>query len=155
MKKMLKFGAIAFLVLIVIGAIASQGDDSNTTAATTTSTTTGGSASTPAPNNTTNATSSAPAAKSDGKASDGGWVLESTKFEASLGDFGGTARITNTEDSTRSGSFTLTLFKGDEQVGTVTGFASDVESGKTVTVQLISTDDYVSGPYRVEFQNDF
>lgn len=89
------------------------------------------------------------------KPSDGGWVVESYQLKNDgLGDFGGTARITNTKGETRTGIFTITAFKAGKQVASLQGSASDVESGKTVTVQLISTDKYVAGPYTIDFQND-
>jgi hypothetical protein len=95
------------------------------------------------------------AATDSGKPSDGGWTLESQQLkDDGLGDFGGTARITNTEESPQTGVFTLTVFKGSEQVATLQGSADEVEPGKTVSVQLISQDKFRKGPYRVEFQND-
>jgi hypothetical protein len=113
-----------------------------------------------------NSRSTAPGAKSSktaaptkpaksGKPSDGGWVVESYQFKNDgLGDFGGTARLTNTKGETRNGIFTITVFKAGKQVASLQGSASDVESGKTVTVQLISSDKYVAGPYTIDFQND-
>lgn len=82
-------------------------------------------------------TSTAPAFKDDG-----------------LGSFGGTARVTNTSGSEKTGTFTYTIFKGSEQVGTAVGVANTVGAGVTSTVQLISQDKFAAGPYRVEFQVD-
>lgn len=98
---------------------------------------------------------SAAPTKSSSKLSDGVWNVESLKVKDSLGDFSGTARITNTGDSKASGAFTVTVFKAGDQVASLMGFANDAEAGKTVTVQLISTDAFVKGPYTFDFQNDF
>jgi hypothetical protein len=117
-------------------------------------TTTGGK-STSSSTSTSSGSKGAKAKADSGKPSDGGWTLESQQLkDDGLGDFGGTARITNTEDSPQTGVFTLTVFKGDEQVASLQGSADEVEPGKTVTVRLISQDKFKKGPYRVEFQND-
>jgi hypothetical protein len=96
----------------------------------------------------------APAAPS--KLTDEDWVLQSYQFkDDGLGDFGGTARITNDSDEARTASFTLTLFKNGEQVASLQGSADEVDPGKTVTVQLISQDKYQRGTFQVDFQVDF
>lgn len=71
-----------------------------------------------------------------------------------LGDFGGTARVTNASDQEHTATFTYTVFRGSAQVATLQGAANAVAPGKVATVQLISQDKYVAGPYRVEFQVD-
>jgi hypothetical protein len=89
-----------------------------------------------------------------GKPSDKGWVLESVKMGSSLGDFEGTARVTNTNDSEQTATMTVTVFKGGQQVGSLQGSVNQVSPGKTVTVQLISTDKFVKGPWKTDFQID-
>lgn len=71
-----------------------------------------------------------------------------------LGDFGGTARVTNTASDEKSAIMTFTLFMGGKQVAVLQGAVDEVSPGQTVTVQLISSDDYRGGPFRYEFQVD-
>jgi hypothetical protein len=89
---------------------------------------------------------------------DGDWRLDQLRVEDDgLGDFGGTARITYTGDDPDGGTniFTVTVFdKGGEFLGAMQGSAQEVKAGGTVSVQLISTDKYVKGPYTYDFQND-
>jgi type II secretory pathway pseudopilin PulG len=97
----------------------------------------------------------APAAPASGELQDGSFTSEQPRLkDDGLGDFGGTARVTNTSDSEKSGIFTYTLFKGGDMVGTAQGSASEVGAGETATVQLVSTDEFVAGVDRVEFQVD-
>jgi hypothetical protein len=92
---------------------------------------------------------------SEGDLSDGSFTSEPPMLkDDGLGDFGGTARVTNISDSEKSALLTYTLFKGGEQVGTAQGSVSEVGAGETATVQLISTDPFVAGVDRVEFQVD-
>ncbi len=89
--------------------------------------------------------------------SDGGWTVAEKDIKIKddgLGSFGGTMRVKNTENGTQTGLFTLTVFQKDDQVASLQGSANEVEAGKTVTVQLISTDDFVKGPYTYDFQTD-
>lgn len=89
---------------------------------------------------------------------DGDWRLDQLRLENNgfSDDFGGTARITYTGDDAEGGSniFTITVFTGDEAIATLQGSANTVKPGGTVSVQLISTDKYVKGPYKYDFQND-
>jgi len=89
---------------------------------------------------------------------DGDWRLADLQVkDDGLGSFGGTARITYTGDDPDGGTniFTVTVFNTNEKfLGTMQGSAQDVKSGGTVSVQLISTDDYKKGPYLYDFQND-
>lgn len=88
---------------------------------------------------------------------DGDWRLDSLSVKNDgLGDFGGRARITYTGDDADGGSnlFTVTVFKAGKDIGTITGAASDVAPGRAKTVQLISSDKYVSGTLKYTFQND-
>lgn len=88
----------------------------------------------------------------------GDWVLQSIRVneEDFLNDFEGSARVTYTgQDPQAENAFTVTVFKGGKNVATLTGFANGVAPGSTVTVDLISSDDYVTGPYLYDFQNDW
>ncbi|MEC4019801.1 hypothetical protein [Streptomyces sp. H27-D2] len=88
----------------------------------------------------------------------GDWRLDSiTVRDNGLGDFGGRARITYTGDNPDGGlnTFTITVFKGGKDVASLEGSASDVQPGRTITADLISTDKFVSGPYTYDFQKDF
>jgi len=67
------------------------------------------------------------------------------------GDFSGTLRMTNKNDSIQSATFGVTLFSGTETVGTMVGLANEVNPGLTATVNLISTDPWVKFD-RVEVQ---
>jgi len=67
-------------------------------------------------------------------------------------DFEGNARITNIGDTSRTATFTFTVFVSGRQVATLDGSVSDAEPGRTLTVDLISSDDYRPGPYTWEFQ---
>jgi hypothetical protein len=102
-------------------------------------------------------TAAAPAATAPATLTDGDWTLESyqIKEEEFTNSFTGTARITyNGSDEGALNNFTLTIFKGGQQVGTLQGTILDTSPGQTKTVDLISTDDYVAGPWTVEFQKD-
>jgi hypothetical protein len=87
---------------------------------------------------------------------DGDWRLDSIRVDDSLGDFGGTARITYTGADGDGGSniFTVTVFAKGTDVAAMVGSVNSVMPGDTATVQLISTDRFVAGPYRYDFQND-
>jgi hypothetical protein len=87
----------------------------------------------------------------------GDWRLDSIQVKNDgLGDLGGVARVTYTGKDQTGGDnlFTVTLFKGKNVVGTLNGAANSVKPGTTVTVQLISADNYVGGPYKYDFQHD-
>ena len=161
-----------FVLSVVISAAGGGGSSTSTTTSTSTATdplTTSSPAATdaappaaapPAPPATTKApvpvapvAPVAPAAPS--KPNDKGWVLQSyeTKDDG-LGDFGGTARITNSNDSAKTGTFTLTLARNGAQVASLQGSAESVAPGKTVTVSLISQDKYSAAKATADFQTD-
>lgn len=75
-------------------------------------------------------------------------------MQNSFGSFSGTARVTNTASSSRSMIMKLTLFRDGEQIASLTGAANDVAPGKTVTVDLLSSDSYSDGDFTVDFQVD-
>lgn len=85
------------------------------------------------------------------------FVLVSVNFaDDGTGDVGGVARITNTARSTKTGSFTITLFdsSGTNVIATLTGSAEAVDPGNTITVQFISLDPVPSGQFKYQFQTD-
>jgi hypothetical protein len=89
----------------------------------------------------------------------GDWRLDSIKVkDDGFGGWAATGRITYTGDDSDGGNnlFTVTLFKGKEVVGTLTGGGNTVKPGTTVTVQFLETGSskYVKGPYKYDFQND-
>ena len=88
---------------------------------------------------------------------DKGWVLQSYQVAKNVFDwFDGTARITNTNSTSMTGGWTLTIFAADgRMLGTLEGSQSSVAPGQTVTVDLYSLDDYYAGPHRVTFQTDY
>lgn len=72
-------------------------------------------------------------------------------FSGNDGDFGGTALITNNTSSTKSGSFTIRLYRFDELVGTLRATKAGIPPNETVEVEFTSDDDYVAGVDRHEF----
>jgi hypothetical protein len=99
----------------------------------------------------------APAKRTDGLLSDKGWALIDQKISKASYDttYTGSMRVKNENADASTQTFTLTILKNGKSVGALQGSANEVAAGKTVTVQLISTDKYVKGPYTVEFQADF
>jgi hypothetical protein len=90
------------------------------------------------------------------KPNDKGWVVQSLTIKKDfVGAFTGSARITNTNDSSKSASFTVTLFRSGKQIGVLQGLADDMAAGKTVTVDLVSQDAFSAGSYTYDFQTDF
>jgi hypothetical protein len=88
---------------------------------------------------------------------DGDWRLDSMRVQDDgLGDFGGTARVTYAGDNPEGGTnlFTVTVFVGGKDVAVLNGSADSVEPGQAATVQLISSDKFVAGPYKYDFQAD-
>ena len=123
------------MVLIVFGSADNFGDQS-----------------TAAPPSAGNQFAAAPANRVDK-----GWSFEHSSFPGhgvGDGDFGGTARITNANKTTASGSFTITLLVSGRTVASLNGSAQNVPAGGTVTVKLISQDEYQPGPYTLDFQTD-
>jgi cell division septation protein DedD len=87
---------------------------------------------------------------------DKGWVVQSltVKKEDITEDYIGSARITNTNRSSKSAGFTITLFRNGRQLAVLQGTVLDVAAGKTVTVDLLSNDRYSVGSYKYDFQVD-
>ena len=150
-------GLGALIVIVIIASAAGGGgsQDKTSTSSDTTAT------ETTAPEATTPPETTAPVAGSGSTATlpiqNGDWRLDSIRVvNDGLGDFGATGRVTYTGDDGDGGNnvFTLTIFKGGKDIGVLQGSASTVLPGKTVTVQFISTDKVVAGPYTYDFQND-
>lgn len=98
----------------------------------------------------------APEVPTSDQLSDGSFEVDSISIEDDgLGDFGGTLRVRNTTDSPKSGIFTVTILSTSGDVlGSAQGSGDAIEGDTVQTVQLISLDDYVEGPYELEFQVD-
>lgn len=99
------------------------------------------------------ATATAPAAS--GGLADQGWTVISVSVkDDGIGGFGGSMRVRNdTGSAADSAVFTLTILKGGQPVGTAQGIdAAAIAPGKVISVDLISTDHFVKGPYTYEFQ---
>jgi hypothetical protein len=151
---------LALVLLIVIISVASSGGDDPATTATPETQESAASA-LPSDEQSSAAEEEVPVAEDPaGKLplQDGDWRLDQLRLENNgfSDDFGGTARVTYTGDNEEGGTniFTITVFKGAEAVATLQGSANTVKPNSTVSVQLISTDKYVKGPYKYDFQND-
>lgn len=84
---------------------------------------------------------------------DQGWVLDSYRLQdRALGDFGGPARIMNTNKTAQSAVFTIFVMAKGHVVATLQGSADKAGAGKTITLQLTSQDKYRPGNYAVDFQ---
>lgn len=87
--------------------------------------------------------------------SDKGWLVQSLIVKRDfVGAFTGTVRLTNSNDTPKSGAFTITLLRDGQQIGVLQGTADDVAIGKTVTVDLVSDDTYSAGAFTYDFQAD-
>ncbi|MEJ7634315.1 DUF2510 domain-containing protein [Aeromicrobium sp.] len=153
--------AIALLLIIVIVAATSGGGSSDDDSASNTSDAPSASTEkkTDEGSNSGEESKDEPSAFGSSKfpLQNGDWRLDSIKIkDDGLGSLGGTARITYTGDNEDGGTniFTVTLFKGKDAVGSLQGSANTVKPGTAVTVQFISTDEFVKGPYKYDFQND-
>lgn len=91
------------------------------------------------------ATTAAPTQAADSR-TDKGWTIVSLNLkDDGTGDFGGTARVRNDNAGTMSGTFTLTVMKGGDTIGSMQGASQGVRAGQTVTVEWVSQDKYMSG----------
>lgn len=101
-----------------------------------------GSSSSSAPASGTASVPGASTPADDDPLSDGGWTLSDVQVDSvQYGYTNLSARVTNTEDSTRSGLFTLTIFNGDERVGQTSSSVADVEAGQAATVQFMVSEE--------------
>lgn len=174
MKKPLKIvGAVlgGIVAIGIVAAIAGAGGHSKTAAATTPP----AQVSTPAPDpapvvvtETVVRTVPAPAARVSAPKpkprpapvviSDKNWTVVPGSLLTSAdfgGDWKGTVRITNDNYDAQSASFTFTIMRAGQQIGTMSGNVSQVSPGQTVTVELISFDSYSPGAFRYYFQTDY
>lgn len=83
------------------------------------------------------------------------WVVVSTSFTSTFDIFFGTAEVTNTAATPRSGIFTFTLSQAGAVVATLIGSADATPAGQTTTVDLFGGDTFVEGPYDVAFEVSF
>ncbi len=110
---------------------------------------------TPAPRRTTQPPTPAPEPPTSSGLSDGSFTGTTPRgLKSQFGTCQATARVTNTSSDEKSALVTYTLFRGDEQVGTLQGAANAVGAGETATVQLTSTESCPRGSLRYEFQVD-
>ncbi len=94
-------------------------------------------------------------APADGEYSAGSYTFADVQVsEDFIGDFEVRTRMTNTGQARDSVAITATLFSGGSVVGTATGIATDVASDATITMEMLSTDEYTAWD-EVEFQVDF
>lgn len=73
-----------------------------------------------------------------------------------LGDVEARGRVENVGDETvSSASFTITAVQNDRIVATLSGVVDSLEPSQTKTVEFISVDDCLDGPFDYEIQTDF
>jgi hypothetical protein len=95
------------------------------------------------------------AAAGPSKPADKGWVVQSIVVKRDVfGDFAGTARISNTNTSAKTATFSFTLFRHGKQLGVLAGSAEGAAAGKTMTVELVSEDTFSAGSFTYDFQTD-
>ena len=148
-----RFIGLGVLVLIVIAIIANSGGGSKSTPKTTTA----ASATRQGTNETPGTTPPGSSAGSALPIQSGDWRLDSVRpKDDGLGHFSVDARITYTGSASNGGTnlFTLTIFKAGKEIAVLNGSASSVPAGKATTVQFISSDKFVVGPYTFDFQKD-
>lgn len=87
---------------------------------------------------------------------DDGWKIDSFAMKADgAGNFGATARITNTGAAKQAAAFTVTVMDTSKNVVVVLqGVASSIAKDATVTVQFVSQNPYKTGAYLYAFQVD-
>lgn len=86
---------------------------------------------------------------------DKGWAISDLQLSAdSLGDWTGRARITNQNATTKTGGFTVTLFRDGHVIAALRGSVSSAPAGSTYTVDFYTTDDWTTGDYTTTFQTD-
>ncbi len=95
-----------------------------------------------------------PAPEPDVATSQGFELVSFQLSEDFINDFEGVGQVIDTQGG-RSAGFTVTLFIGETIVGTLSGSVSDAPANQPVTVTFITTDDYVEGVDRRQFQTDF
>lgn len=96
-----------------------------------------------------------PPAPAPAQARDKGFAIADLQVsQDSLGEWDGVARITNETTSTRSGVFTVTIFRSGSIVATLKGSVSSLAAGNVNTVDFFSSDNYSAGEFTTTFQTD-
>jgi hypothetical protein len=96
-----------------------------------------------------------PPAPAPAQSQDKGFAISDLQIsQDASGDWYGVGRITNTTTSTRSGTFTITIFRAGSIVATVGGSVSSLAAGNANTVDFYSTTTYSAGDFTTTFQTD-
>jgi hypothetical protein len=146
---------LVLLVIAVVAVTLGDSDNSSTTASDNRSANSAASATAATPKGSKQENTPASSGPTGGlPLRDGDWQLDSVTVSSnSHGDFAGTAGITYTGGSPDGeDNFTVTLFKGGNEVGTLRGKASGTAKDHGGTVELTSSDPWVEGPYSYDFQ---
>ena len=149
--------AILFIMIMIVAVAGSGGTDSTSTSTPDNGNDTSGAPTAQADESTSQAPVAATGATAKLPIQNGDWRLNSVRVsDDGLGDFGATARVTYTGGKLEGGTnvFTLTVFAGGKDVAALTGSANAVMSGWGTTVQFVSQDEFVGGPYKYELQHD-
>jgi hypothetical protein len=87
---------------------------------------------------------------------DKGYVMTSFQLKQPdvNGDFAATARIRNDNSGRETAVWRVSLFRGEQLLGSVEGSANGVAPGQTVTVDMVSQDKATSGVNRYEMQTE-
>lgn len=155
------------IVAVVVGVILTSGDDDSADATTTTEevepepSTTDEATTTDEPATTEEATTTDDAPTTTAGSGTASGTYEAGRYTFSdvqvlqdfVDDFEVRAQMTNNGADVAGASLTVSILSGGSVVGTGTGFATNVASGATVTVEFISVDDFVEWD-SVEFQVD-
>jgi hypothetical protein len=98
-----------------------------------------------------------PPAPAPAQSTDKGFAISDLQISTTpdfSGDWQGVCRITNTTSTTRTGTFTITIFRNNSVVATLKGSVGSLAPGNANTVDLYSTDAYSDGAYTTTFQTD-
>lgn len=83
----------------------------------------------------------------------GDWKVSNVKVSKTSGldwfDIAADVKYLGEDTSGGDKCFDLTLDKGDRQVASSTGCADGIQPGKTASVDFVTTEDFVSGPYDI------
>ena len=96
-----------------------------------------------------------PAAPAPAQSSDKGFSIAGLQLaQDGLGDWQAVARITNTTTATRTGVFTVTIFRAGSVIATVQGSVSSLAAANANTVTFVSSTPYSAGDVTTTFQTD-
>lgn len=96
-----------------------------------------------------------PPAPAPAQASDKGFTISDLQLSSDFsGDWQAVSRITNTTAETRSGSFTVTVFRNGSVIAALKGSVSSLAAGNANTVSFFSLDKYSADPVTTTFQAD-